>query len=1171
VIRILELALEHDPPFAVRQWAGETTLASLILKRGPLPEVEVMPLVYLIAGGVTASHSLGLAHGRIGPGMVRLDGAGSPRLDFTGVEVHSASGDTLISVLDASCQAPEVVAGATPSRASDVFSLGALMACLLTGPARPGTTQPESGWPGIDVSSHIGSLIRDMTAPDPDDRPLAQEVVPRLTELLAPDAATCEWTPTGPAMVELGPARDVRTLAFARQPSTLPARRQEILGRFQLLELLGEGGQGAVYRAIDTADGSIVALKVLSAERAGRPEVLKRFRKEARLLAEANNPHVVNLLEFNEEDGVPYLVLEFVAGKNLGDLIAERKQLEESTALEIMADVARALAGPHDLGIIHRDVKPANILLFGADPLAGASLAETVVMPDAVRAATTPATEEIAPSPPIRVKLSDFGLARHVVDTQSLAVTAAGAMLGTPHYMAPEQWTGLVTDSRTDVYAMGATLFHMLAGRPPFSGQTRDDLLAQHCHEPAPPMNRFNPAASEGTARLIEKALAKNPADRYPDAAAMLRDLDALRHGTPTGISLHPRLPASDPSEIIEFEWAWELGASPRELWPHVSNTERVNRALGLPAPDFTSRIGPQGNLERYAAFRKIVPFSWREHPFEWIEGQRFGVLREFQQGLFQWFQSSVELQPSGEGGTRLTHRVRVLPRGMGGRLMAHLQLARGGRRALEKVYRRIDAAVMGRLGDPKTVDPFEEAVSLPDSRKARLEQALDRLGQLHVEPAVIERLGQFLEQAPDPEVARIRPLALAGRWELDPDALISACLHGAREGLLVLLWDLLCPVCRVSSEIKDTLRAIRDHGHCPACNLDFPLDFASSVELVFRVHPEIRQVDLGTYCIGGPAHSPHVLVQVRVAAGERIELALELLEGTYRIRGPQLPWSAECQVQSQGPTRLWEIILPTGPAPDDGRILRAGHQVLTLCNPLDHELLVRVERTAVRKDALTAARAASLALFRELFPGEVLSPGRLATVSIVTLVAIELAPEEADRLYLELGDARAFNVLQDLFGLLDEAIRNSGGAVVKTIGESLLAAFSDPVSAVHLCLRIREHLATHEQTRLLHPRVAVHRGAALATNLNDHLDYFGTTARQVLKLASHLRANELALTHAVAADPEVAAMLAAQGIEPEVVSVEAQGLPHYARLVLESSGCLTSAEGPSLLSGKHP
>jgi class 3 adenylate cyclase len=370
---------------------------------------------------------------------------------------------------------------------------------------------------------------------------------------------------------------------------------------------------------------------------------------------------------------------------------------------------------------------------------------------------------------------------------------------------------------------------------------------------------------------------------------------------------------------------------------------------------------------------------------------------------------------------------------------------------------------------------------------------------------------------------------------------------------LLVLLWDLLCPVCRISSEIKDTLRAIRDHGHCPACNLDYPLDFASSVELVFRVHPEIRNVDLGTYCIGGPAHFPHVLAQVRVAAGERIELALELPEGSYRLRGPQLPWSVDFEVRPSAPTRHWEIDLATGPTPDRPRALRAGHQILTLVNELGRELLVRLERTAVGTDALTAARAASLALFRELFPGEVLSPGQLATVSTVTLLVAELEPTRADALYRDLGDARAFNLIHELFRLMDEAIREAGGAVVKTVGEGLLAALEDPATAVRLGLELEDRLARSDLTRGLRLRIGIHRGAALAANVNDHLDYFGTTARQVMKFTARVNAGELALSPAVASHPEVAALLAARGIAPEVVSVEMAGLPYLIRTRLES------------------
>ena len=121
----------------------------------------------------------------------------------------------------------------------------------------------------------------------------------------------------------------------------------------------------------------------------------------------------------------------------------------------------------------------------------------------------------------------------------------------------------------------------------------------------------------------------------------------------------------------------------------------------------------------------------------------------------------------------------------------------------------------------------------------------------------------------------------------------------GAHLGLLELHWDLLCPVCRISCEITDTLRAIADHAHCEACNLDFQLDFARSIELIFRVHPEIREADLGVYCVGGPAHSPHVLAQIRVAPEwNASSWSWSWPPVTYRVRGPQLPWSLDFQVK---------------------------------------------------------------------------------------------------------------------------------------------------------------------------------------------------------------------------------------------------------------------------------
>ena len=353
---------------------------------------------------------------------------------------------------------------------------------------------------------------------------------------------------------------------------------------------------------------------------------------------------------------------------------------------------------------------------------------------------------------------------------------------------------------------------------------------------------------------------------------------------------------------------------------------------------------------------------------------------------------------------------------------------------------------------------------------------------------------------------------------------------------MLELHWDLLCPVCRISCQVTDTLRAIAEHGHCVACHLDFELDFANSIELIFRVHPEVREADLGTYCAGGPAHSPHVPAQVRLAPHERIELELELPEGSYRLRGPQLPWTVDFTVRGSTGLRRCEIDLAPGLTPESPAGMRAGGQVMVLSNGYDRELLVRVERTASRSNALTAARAASSALFRELFPGELLAPGQLATVSMVTFLVTALDPVQADALYQSQGDARAFGVIHEHFRRLGDAIRDGGGAVVKTQGDGVLASFGDVTAAVRTALELSSRLAVDETTRPLRLRIGVHRGPTLAATLNDQLDYFGTTARQAAGTLQYARGGELVLTQAVAADPEVAALLNERRIETEVV-----------------------------------
>jgi serine/threonine protein kinase/class 3 adenylate cyclase len=1150
VRRVREIALEANPPYLVLGLDERATLAESLSGGGRLPSWDALRLAGSVAGALASAHRLGLAHGRLDPWAVLGNEAESLALDFTGLETAATRPPEEHRRW---FRAPEVEEQSAGDARADVYSAGAILVRLLSGE----TPDPPAAVP-VSGSRRLHELVAAMLSVDPDARPSAWEVeqtldaIVRESGLLESTEVGCDTD--GPsirtdATTELGSTVE-DTIEFSLPPSSAPrlsmrlagssapgqslvaeSAPPERLGRFRLVEKLGEGGMGEVYKAEDEADGSLAAIKVLRPDVASRPQALERFRKEARLLAQVRNPYVTNLLEVNEDQGVHYLVLEFVAGRSLDRELAARGRLEEPLALAIAADVARGLTDAHRLGIVHRDIKPANILIVGSLPARQSPRVS----------GTSTLLKPLVPA--IGVKLSDFGLARHAVEAESQAITQSGVLVGTPTYMAPEQCSGKAIDARTDVYSLGATLYHLVAGAPPFSAADWRGVISMHLNEPPPALRKLNPALSEGFCRVVERTLAKAPDARYADAAALLVDLERLLRGEPTGLPMHPVLPDCDPREVMRFDFEWELEASPRQLWPHVSNTDRLDRAIGFGAVRYSLEFDPARGVRRFLEGRKAgMPEVGEEHPYEWVEGRRLGILREYTQGPFQWVVSIVELTPRHGGGTTLAHRLRLVPRGRMIRFGAGWGIGNRLKRDLQRVYHRIDAAATGKLGRGPGADPFEPPPQLAEQQERRLEELLLLLLERGIAPNVVDRLGEFLATAPEQELARIRPIALARRLGLPEESVIAACLHGASVGLLVLLWDLLCPVCRIPSEVKETLRALAEHGHCPACNLDFELDFANSVELIFRAHPQVRDPDVNTYCAAGPAHSPHVVAQVRVRCGERFELELDLSAGTYRLCGPQLGWSFEFEVRTGAVTRRWDLSLLAGPVTGLSPMLGSGGQLLALQNDSERELLVRVERTASRDDALTAARASSLAVFRELFPAEVLAPGRLVSIANVTLLVTTLDPHR--NLYEELGDARAFAVLHEQFRLISAAIQRGDGAVVKTLGDGVLSAFNTPLAAVRAALALPAALAEGELTGGLQLRAAAHRGPSMAATLNDQLDYFGTTVQQVFQAVELSRVGKLVLSRSVSSDPAVAAHLGALGLVSTLIDSNHRGLP---------------------------
>ena len=288
------------------------------------------------------------------------------------------------------------------------------------------------------------------------------------------------------------------------------------LGKYVLKSLLGKGGMGAVYRAEDTRLNREVAIKILPRRLAEHPHAVERFLREARATARLDHPNVISVLDVDQQGGRPFLVMELVRGKSL-QAILEAGPLPWREATQIIADCCLGLAAAHAQGLIHRDLKPGNILRTN---------------------------EGLA-------KLADFGLAKSLAGEETNHLTSTGNLLGTPHYMSPEQCQGEPLDPRSDLYSLGATYFALLTGRPPFSQSQPLQLMFAHCSAPIPDPRTLQPEVPASCAAIVQRSLAKQPSGRFGSAEEMLRALRsvlAITNADYTTARPVPTAPASPPA-----------------------------------------------------------------------------------------------------------------------------------------------------------------------------------------------------------------------------------------------------------------------------------------------------------------------------------------------------------------------------------------------------------------------------------------------------------------------------------------------------------------------------------------------------------------------------------------------------------------------------------------------
>ncbi len=310
-------------------------------------------------------------------------------------------------------------------------------------------------------------------------------------------------------MVEFGFVTDTQAERLKTSIKESKDAAQKIPG-YKVLGKIGAGAMAVVYKARQLSLNRIVAIKVLPKRFSKDPEYVARFYKEGQAAGKLNHPNIVQAIDVGEAGGYHYFVMEFVEGKTIADDLTAGNIFAEQDAIDVIIQVAHALSHAHSLGLIHRDVKPKNIMINKNGV----------------------------------VKLADMGLARETTDIEA-AQSEAGKAYGTPYYIAPEQIRGKIDiDGRADIYGLGATLYHMLTGQVPFMAEDSSDVMRKHLKEKLIPPDHINTSLSAGVSEVIEIMMAKHKKDRYKNVEELLLDLEALRNGQPP-LRAHKRFDVS--------------------------------------------------------------------------------------------------------------------------------------------------------------------------------------------------------------------------------------------------------------------------------------------------------------------------------------------------------------------------------------------------------------------------------------------------------------------------------------------------------------------------------------------------------------------------------------------------------------------------------------------------
>lgn len=573
-----------------------------------------------------------------------------------------------------------------------------------------------------------------------------------------------------------------------------------------------------------------------------------------------------------------------------------------------------------------------------------------------------------------------------------------------------------------------------------------------------------------------------------------------------------------------------ECRASRVAMWTALSDTPRLNRAIGNTRLTVTPYESATGARHLVSGKLGGFPVTYEEHPFEWDHGRYYSTYRLLRGGPIRSVASRYSCEDAADGhGCVVTLRLEAVPRFAALRPFVWAA-TRAGVGPLVDYVNRLDAELSGALAP-------EPPPAVADA--ARLEAARARLSDRHRGAALV-RLIDHVARADEFELAAIRPFELADAWGADRMAVLRLCLDAVPAGLLELRWSVLCPSCRTTSAAIPSLDELGAEAHCQACDLRFGVELDRAVEARFVPHPIVRRVDERPMCVAGPVFTPHVLSQVRVAAGGTGALRAPAEPGRYRVfvRGGGV---AVVVVADGAPGEVAATARENTVAPAQLEVGPGGSVLLE--NREADARHAKLERTEWAFNAATAHHVGTMPEFRSLFGAASLRPGLALKISGVAILFSDLCGSTA--LYARVGDAAAFGVVTDSFAFGARVVEARGGTIVKTMGDAIMAAFVDPAQGLDAAAElVRAWEAFRAGTPLaehLDIKVGLFAGPCTVVAANRTLDYFGQTVNSAARVQHLAGPRELVVASALLdAGPVPEGLRVIERFEASVKGIEA-------------------------------